>query len=242
MKYSIPVGIRQSRASGVRFLGAPSLGLSDYTSDFVFDKAREVVEVMEKIQLLKDPQVKNLLLRSCKGICGLTHVLRCSPGNITDLRQGWRYLTLVCGWHYAGFVVGEGGGFGPLHEEIGALPIAAGGLGITRGADLAPMVYLASSIQTLPVQEEVLRDVDPVPPVVSAVSGAKDIFLSLVHSGHEGILDDPEVTSSGLQSGLSLLLSDVHREALLALPAQVRVVVITSAAEGSVSCGCWRFQ
>jgi hypothetical protein len=81
-------------------------------------------------------------------------------------------------------VVGEGGGFGPLQEEIAALPIAAGGLGLTRGTDLAPVAYSASPIQTLPMQEEILRDVDPEPPVVSAVMEAKDNFLGLVRSGH----------------------------------------------------------
>ena len=98
------------------------------------------------------------------------------------------------------------------------------------------MAYLASSIQTLQVQEEILRDVDPMPPLAAAVSEAKDLYLGLVGSGHVGILDDPEVTSTGLQSCLSLILYDVHRKALLALPAQERVVeVVTSAAEGSVS-------
>jgi hypothetical protein len=76
----------------------------------------------------------------------------------------------------------------------------------------------------------------PVVQVLYAVSEAKDTFLSLVPRGQERILDDPEVTSFGLQSHLSLLLSDCRRKALLALPAQDRVVeVITSAAEGSIS-------
>jgi hypothetical protein len=38
-----PVGIHRSRASGVRFLGAPLSGSSDYISEFECDKAREVL-------------------------------------------------------------------------------------------------------------------------------------------------------------------------------------------------------
>jgi hypothetical protein len=218
----------------VRLLGAPLSSSAEYTSDFVRDKAREVLEVLQKLQLLRDPQVELLLLRSCMGICRLMQVLRCSPADCVE--EGVALFDAGQRVALRRIVVVEGGGLGPLQEETAALPIAAGGLGITRGADLVPVAYVASSIQTMPLQEEILREMEPTVPVASAVSEAKATLIRLLPRGQEGILDDPEATSSGLQSRLSLLLSDCRGKAVLALPAQDRVVeVITSAAEGSVS-------
>jgi hypothetical protein len=90
----------------------------------VRDNAREVLDVLEKLQILVDPQVELLLLRFCLGIRRLTHVLRCSLANCIEagvaLFDAGQWVAL------RRIVLGEGEGFGPLQDEIAAIPIAAG--------------------------------------------------------------------------------------------------------------------
>jgi hypothetical protein len=44
--------------------------------------------------------------------------------------------------------VGEGGGFGPLQDEVAALPLCMGGLGVPRGQDIRLVAFLAIVLQS----------------------------------------------------------------------------------------------
>jgi hypothetical protein len=57
---------------------------------------------------------------------------------------------------------------------------------------------VASSAQTLPLQDEILQEMVPRVPVVSAVAEAQEKFRMLVPAGQVGVLDDPESTALGL--------------------------------------------
>ena len=120
------------------------------------------------------------------GICKLTYVLRCSPqafvGEGVEVFDSHLHAAL------RRIVVGDGGGYGPLQDE---LPLDEGGLGISRGVDIAPVAYLASVLQTLPVQDDML--VNWGVPLVAAVLGAKEAFCETLPSFSPSILDDPDL-------------------------------------------------
>jgi hypothetical protein len=186
---------------------------------------------MARLALLDDPQVELLLLRACMGLCRMVHVLRCSPPSAvlrgvavfdTELESTLRRI-----------VVGEGAGFGPLQAEIAALPLSGGGLGIVRAEDIVPVAFLASALQTLSVQDEVLVGWEA--PISRAVPEARASFSALCPEFDWGLSDD-EFLESGVQRKLSMLLTNQRRRALLALPAQERIVeVLESAARPHAS-------
>ncbi len=72
-----------------------------------------------------------------------------------------------------------------------ALPLSAGGLGICIGANVVPVAYLASVLQSLPLQKEIPSGWDQVVPVVAAVLDAKAAFCRLIPNDPVVVLDDP---------------------------------------------------
>jgi hypothetical protein len=123
-------------------------------------------------------------------------------------------------------VVGEGPGFGPLQEELAALPLLAGGLGILRGGDVLPYAYLASATQTMSLQVELLGAWEV--PLSLALPSARASFCALCDGVHSFF--DPQFIGFGLQHKFGSLLSQQRRRALLALPAQNRLLEVVELA------------
>jgi hypothetical protein len=118
----------------VRFLGAPLSSSKEYVSSFAEGKAREVGEVLGKLHILRDRQGELLLLRSCLWVCRLLHVLRCSPADSVD--EGVEVFDNSQREAVRRIVVGDGCGFGPLLEELAALPLSSGPNPPVAGGDL----------------------------------------------------------------------------------------------------------
>eukprot|EP00884_Botryococcus_braunii_P016635 jgi/Botrbrau1/3655/Bobra.0204s0045.1 len=124
---------------------------------------------------------------------------------------------------------GEGGsGFWPSFDELASLPLSAGGLGILRGCDVLPYSHLASAMQTLPVQDEVLGSWEV--PLASALLLAGAGFCGLCPDTQEDSFSDPQFVGFGLQHKLGSLLNEQRRRALLALPAQDRLIEVAESA------------
>eukprot|EP00884_Botryococcus_braunii_P009078 jgi/Botrbrau1/18171/Bobra.53_1s0039.1 len=84
----------------------------------------------------------------------MVYVLRCSP--LRAVAAGVAVFDDGVHSNLRRIVVGEGEGFGPLQEDIAALPLSGGALGITRAKDIVPVAFLASVLQTQGVQDEIL--------------------------------------------------------------------------------------
>jgi hypothetical protein len=112
--------------------------------------------------VLKDPQAELLLLRACAGVCWLVHLLQCTPPSAAA--QGVEMFDVTL---HAALRRITGGGFGPLQDEIAALPLCMGGLGIPRGQDIRLVAFLASALQSRKLQEEVLGEWEVPHPEVS---------------------------------------------------------------------------
>ena len=108
------------------------------------------------------------------------------------------------------------------------MPLSMGGLGVTRGADILPHAFLASICQTHKLQDRILGSWEV--PWVEAVHVAKDSLGRILPDFDMSLLDDPLFSDSQLQFKLGSLLSDHYRRALLALPAQERVVEVVQSA------------
>jgi hypothetical protein len=165
-----PDGIQVCREAEVKMLGAPLSASAAYVSDFVEAKAVEVGRIIGSRATLNDPQSELLLLRGCLGVCKVTHIAGCTPPELA--REGLGVFDGHLHDALRRIVVGEGPGFGPLQEEIAALPLSMGGLRVTRGADILPHAFLASIYQTHKLQDRILGSWEV--PWVEAVHVAKD--------------------------------------------------------------------
>eukprot|EP00884_Botryococcus_braunii_P013095 jgi/Botrbrau1/21787/Bobra.0190s0014.1 len=110
-------------------------------------------------------------------------------------------------------VTAGGGGFGPLQQTLAGLPIAQGGLGVTKATSLLPCAYLASVTQTAPLQDRLLGT--STAPLVPAALAAKADYCALVPDFDAALFEDPDFVRSKVQARLSTPLSQrAYREVL----------------------------
>eukprot|EP00884_Botryococcus_braunii_P002895 jgi/Botrbrau1/12606/Bobra.0169s0133.1 len=104
-----------------------------------------------------------------------------------------------------------GGGFGPLQQTLAGLPIAQGGLGVTKATSFLPCAYFASVTQTAPVQDHRLET--STAPLVPAALAAKADYCVLVPDFDAALFEDPDFVRSKVQARLSTPLSQrAYRE------------------------------
>lgn len=216
---SLPSGIGACLAQGVRLLGGVVSTSADFVRQFVHDKAVQVCLLMDRLAELADPQSELLLLRACVGVCKLLHVLRCTPPSLVD--RGVEVFDASLHLALRRIAVGDGGGFGPLQDELAALPLCMGGLGVLRGSDIQPYAFLASALQTRGLQDDILGGWEV--PHHPEVPFAREMFLSHVGQFDADLLDNPEFTQRGLQGKLGLALGSARRDFVLASPALPRL-------------------
>jgi hypothetical protein len=184
---------------------------------------RKVEFELVEIQLIEielgDPQSELLLLRACVGVCRLMHLFKCTPPSLVS--RGVQVLDAALHVAMRRIVVGDGSGFGPLQDELAALPLSMGGLGIYRGQDVRPYAFLASALQFRGLQDEILGEWEV--PLHPEVQAAREAFSGLVGAFDGAVLEDPEYVQRGLQGKLGLALARLRRDFLLASPALPRV-------------------
>jgi hypothetical protein len=130
---------------------------------------------VERLSVLKDPQAELLLLWACAGVSRLVHLLRYTP--LSVVAQGVELFDATLHAALRRITVGEGGGFGPLQDEIAALPLCMGGLGVPRGQDIRHVASLVNALQSRGLQEEVLGEweVPPHPEVSEARKSFQEV-------------------------------------------------------------------
>jgi hypothetical protein len=110
-------------------------------------------------------------------------------------------------------VTAGGGGFGPLQQTLAGLPIAQGGLGVTKATSLLPCAYLASVTRPPPFRTAFWGH--PLLPLVPAALAAKADYLALVPDFDAALFEDPDFVRSKVQARLSKPLSQrAYREVL----------------------------
>jgi len=68
------------------------VGSTYFFESFLSKKLENTVSIQEKLAEFGDPQVELYLLRSCLGVCKITHILHCVPSSL--LGAFHLYLTL----------------------------------------------------------------------------------------------------------------------------------------------------
>jgi hypothetical protein len=89
-------------------------------------------------------------------------------------------------------VVGDGAGFGPLQDELAALPLCMGGFGVYRGQDVRPYAFLASALQFRGLQDEILGEWEV--PLYPEVQAAREEFSAIAVAFDGAVLEDPVCT------------------------------------------------
>jgi hypothetical protein len=149
----------------------------------------------------------------------MMHVMRCTPLDV--VREGAARFDLGLHKSLRRIVVGQGGGFGPLQDDIASLPLSMGGLGITRAEDIRPFAFWASFHQSLDVQDNILNGREF--PFLPAVSEARAGFAQTIPAFDVNVLNTAALSRKGLQGKLGEFASKVRRDVLLARPAIPRL-------------------
>jgi len=130
---------------------------------------------------LNDPQLCLLLLRSCEGMPKLVYFWRtCPPEVLVDqARRLEDEILLTLRW----IVVGDGPYFSDFHRTLATLPLACGGLGVTKPTDMLKFAYAASAIGSFQLQQMILHPMAPsseIPPhiLIRIREFAMDVFAT----------------------------------------------------------------
>jgi hypothetical protein len=161
---------------GVVILGS-AISL-DYTfiEATVQERVSKCIKDLDLLSRLGDPQLELLLLRSCLGMIKLNYCWRTSlPGAITKPMMHFQQAIIAS---LRRIVVGNGPHFGDFQLQLASLPLSLGGLGISLPSDIISFAYLASSLDSTPLQNRIF------PPISSqsssAISSLLDSFLALL--------------------------------------------------------------
>eukprot|EP00884_Botryococcus_braunii_P015290 jgi/Botrbrau1/2444/Bobra.0226s0003.1 len=158
-----------------------------------------VAASLQRLSILRHPQAKLLLLRSCLGTCKVVFTARTMPPAAAE--QALVTFDMLQIQVLQSIVTGGGCGFGPLQQTLAGLSIAQGGLGITKATSLLPCAYLASATQAAPLQDPLLGT-STAPPVPAALT-AKAEFCALVPDFDPALFEDPDFVRSRAQARLS---------------------------------------
>jgi hypothetical protein len=185
-----PLGFVYETRGGLNVLGAASL---------------------QRLPILRHPQAELLLLRSCLGMCKVVFTARTMPPAAAE--QALVTFDMLQTQVLQSIVTAGGGGFGPLQQTLAGLPIAQGGLWVTKATSLLPCAYLASVTQTAPLQDRLLGT--STAPLVPPALAAKADYLALVPDVDAALFEDPDFVRSKVQARLSKPLSQrAYREVL----------------------------
>jgi hypothetical protein len=206
-----PLGIVYETRGGLIVLGAAVTLSVEYAASVAQAHVDAVAASLQRLPILRHPQAELLLLRSCLGTCKVVFTARTMPPAAAE--QALVTFDMLQTQVLQSIVTAGGGGFGPLQQTLAGLPIAQGGLGVTKANSLLPCAYLASVTQTAPLQDRLLGTATA--PLVPAALAAKADYLALVPDFDAALFEDPDFVRSKVQARLSKPLSQrAYREVL----------------------------
>jgi len=192
-------------------LGAAVTVSVEYAASVAQAHVDAVAASLQRLPILRNPQAELLLLRSCLGTCKVVFTARTMPPAAAE--QALVTFDMLQTQVLQSIVTAGGGGFGPLQQTLAGLPIAQGGLGVTKATSLLPCAYLASVTQTAPLQDRLLGT-STAPPVPAALAAKAD-YCALVPDFDAALFEDPDFVRSKVQARLSKPLSHrAYREVL----------------------------
>ncbi|XP_026383543.1 uncharacterized protein LOC113279040 [Papaver somniferum] len=117
---AFPVNIGKA-TDGVKLLGGPVSLDPSFCCRTVAHRVDKTIQLMDKIQVLCDPQCELLLLRSCTGLSRLFFALRTTfpMALLPDAERFDSYLMQ----YLRRLVVGDNAGFGKVQQRLATLPI-----------------------------------------------------------------------------------------------------------------------
>jgi hypothetical protein len=204
-----PLGFVYETRGGLIVLGAAVTLSVEYAASVAQAHVDAVAASLQRLPILRHPQAELLLLRSCLGTCKVVFTARTMPPAAAE--QALVTFDMLQTQVLQSIVTAGGGGFGPLQQTLAGLPIAQGGLGVTKATSLLPCAYLASVTQTAPLQDRLLGT--STAPLVPAALAAKAEYLALVSDFDAALFEDPDFVRSKVQARLSKPLSQrAYRE------------------------------
>eukprot|EP00884_Botryococcus_braunii_P008242 jgi/Botrbrau1/17419/Bobra.0054s0015.1 len=210
-KDGFPLGFVNEPRAGLIVLGAAVTVSVEYAASVAQAHVDAVAASLQRLPILRNPQAELLLLRSCLGTCKVVFTARTMPP--AAAAQALVTFDMLQTQVLQSIVTAGGGGFGPLQQTLAGLPIAQGGLGVTKATSLLPCAYLASVTQTAPLQDRLLGT--STAPLVPAALAAKADYCALVPDFDAALFEDPDFVRSKVQARLSKPLSHrAYREVL----------------------------
>ena len=139
-----PSAVARVDTSGIEFLGA-GIGTPEFVDHLVKSRVEKATILHELIPQMDDPQCELALLRTCAGVCKVTHALRTSPpdaisASTTSFDDSVRNcLEKVCQ-----------ASIDDTSWKQACLPIRDGGLGLQSASHTAAAAFVASCTESAP--------------------------------------------------------------------------------------------
>ena len=130
------------RASGFDLLGAP-IGEKAFCENYVRKRITNIEAALKKLELIDDPQVERLLLRSCLGLPRFMFALRSAPPeDISEAIKDFDAMVTAVLKERLGIALTD------LQETQARFPEALGGLGVERAETVAESAFLGNVLAT----------------------------------------------------------------------------------------------
>ena len=164
-----PKEVKRVKESGFELLGCP-VGDKKYSEKCVRERVKKIKEVLDRLEILDDPQTELALVRSCIGFPRFGFTLRSAPPE--DIEAAVKeFDAMMNEVAEKRFKMGLRGDV----EKQWHLPIRWGGIGIPKAEDVMAPGYLGNVFATFPYVQE-LVEIES----VSEMKGAEEAWERLV--------------------------------------------------------------
>ena len=207
--------VKLGNPSGFDLLGAP-IGDKQFCEDYVRERVAKIKAALENLEMIDDPQVEMLLLRSCLGFPKFVFSLRSAPPEdiAETIREFDKMISSTMQERLGISLTQE-------QEKQARLPVAMGGLGIERAEDVAESAYLGNVLATRKLVSTLLGEKEPILGELKGVERALEAWKDKtgVEVRHvENLLSLKEMkTKDGMRHPQRVLASFVHHRVQMEL-------------------------
>ena len=190
-----PEQVRRVRESGFELLGCP-VGDKDFSEKCAKERVSRVKEVLDRLDVVDDPQIELALIRSCLGFPKFGFTVRSAPpDDIVEAVREFDQMLKEVAERRLHVVLNE------EREKQWHLPLRMGGIGIPRAEDVAAPAYLGNAIAALPFVKEVVPGVEGLGDMKGAKKAWKKMCKILEEEENEL---EPEVEEELKDLGLEM--------------------------------------
>jgi hypothetical protein len=207
---------------GIMVLGCP-VGPKEYVCGSVQERVHKIEVLLDKITDFDDPQLELILLRSCIGMPKFNFILRCLPGSIIG-NEIEAFDTAIS--HYLSKIAGFS--LTPRDRVFWSLPFSFGGFAIPIAKNIAPLAYVSSVAQTLPLQCK-LGSQGP-PPLFESM--LEYVTRSLTQQIETEFI--PFSPSELKQSTLAVKLHELQQQELVASSSELKSIILQHSQPGAL--------